>query len=411
MSTEPPSARPFQVRHPQEVVAEVGGTQLVSLLARERSIRAIAPTANDDSSVCIQSKKHNLFLPFIKKANATGTDPVGTPKAPGPPLCQHPPASNGRLFVFGSAEGMRQQNYSDHEFSPDERQLLNHKGFVVEGASSNSWNLGHTDRHSRKEKGKVVGYSKIPDRNIDASELPRTASEYYNVDDHQKALTPASVVSPEDQSPASKVNTMRFYGAGLAEMTAERRQPHTPAKRGRPRKPQLPRPGDDDFIGPLNRRGRKTTGDFVPESGGTAETARNTNNRNLLQPGELDNAHTNKKRKHRSPGGSRDVYSSGPSFAAVPILVQLVGGDEAPRKLQIRYRDPGLRKRSPGHNSNCMLEVDCEGMSRRRANALIALFDELVYPFIQSLTSHYRGFQADEDLKTMGLDVSCPIGP
>lgn len=411
MSIEPPSARPFQVRHPQEVVAEVSGTQLVSPLARERSIRAIAPTANDDSSVCIRSKKHNLFLPFIKKANATGTDPVGTPETPGPPLCQNSPASKGRLFVFGSAEGMLQQNNSDHETNPDERQLFDHKGFVVEGTSSLSWNLGHTDRHSRKEKGKMVGYSEIPNRNIDASNLPHTASDYYNVDDDQKALTPASVAPPEDQSLASKVNTMRFHGAGLAEMTAERRQAHTPAKRGRPRKPQLPRPGDDDFIGPLNRRGRKTTGDFVPKSGGTADTARTTNNRNLLQPGESDTAHTDKKRKHGSSGGSRDVYPSGPSFAAIPILVQLVGGDEAPRKLQIRYRDPGLRKRSPGHNAHCMLEVDCEGMSRRRANALIALFDELVYPFIQSLTNQYRGFQADEDLQTMGLDVSCPIRP
>lgn len=412
VSTEPPSARPFQVRHPQEVVKEATDTPLASPFIKEGNAGMIAPMASDASSVPIHFskhtpvEKHNLFSPSTKNPTTIRTDAVGTPKARRPHVSPCSPASNGRHFVFRSAEEVRQQHHSNHQTDPDERQLSGHTDLVVEGASGTSRTLVRTIKHTREETSDAVVYSKIPENNTGAPTLPNTASQYYNVDSDHKDVTLASAVPPGDQSLTSKVNALRFPGAILPFTTDEPRQVHTPAKRGRPRKPQLPRPGEYDFIGPLNRRGRKSTGEFVPETGDAAETARNANNQNLGPPGKSDTSHINKKRKHGSLGGSRSVYSSGPSLAAVPILVQLAGGEDAPRKLQIRYRDPNWRKSTAEQNTHYMLEVDCEGMSGRRANALIALFDELVYPFIQSLISHYQGFHADEDLQTMGLDVS-----
>jgi len=391
MSIGPPSPRLFQVHHRQGVVEEATGVHFVCQSPREGSPGRIAPTASDERSAPInfnehkRVEKHNPFTPFTKKPAAIRTDPVGTPSAYRSPLPQYSPASNGRQFIFRSAGEVRQQHYSDQDSNPGKLQLFGHTRSVAEGAFGTSQTLSRIYQHSSTKQGGAVGYSEILEKH--------------------------TLVPPGDQSLTPRLNAAPFSDAILARTTAELRQVSTPVKRGRPRKPQLPRPGDKDFVGPLNRRGRKSSGDFIPETGDTAKTARNASNRNLQHLGEFPTLTNGTKAKHGSLGCSHNVYTSEPLLAAVPVLVQLAGGDDAPRKLQIRYRAPNLGTSTSVHNAHCTLEVDCEGMSRRRANALIALFEELVYPFIQSLTSHYRGFHADEDLQTMGLDVSWLLEP
>jgi len=391
MSTGPPSPRLFQVHHRQGLVNETTGIHFVSQSLNGGSPGRIAPTASDERNVSMnvnehkRVEKHNPFTPSTKKPAAIRTEPVGTPSACRSPLPQYSPASNGKQFIFRSAGEVRQQHYSDHDSKPEKLKLCGQTRSFVEGAFGTSQTLSRTNGHSPKNQGGAVGYPEI--------------------------LKKHTIVPRGDQSLTPRLDAAHFSGAILARTTAELREVPTPAKRGRPRKPQLPRPGDKDFIGPLNRRGRKSTGDFVPETGDTAKTARNASNRNLQHLGDFLTPNNGTKAKHGSLGGSRNVCSSEPPLAAVPILVQLAGGDDAPRKLQIRYRAPNLGTSTSVHNAHCTLEVDCEGMSRRRAYALIALFEELVYPFIQSLTSHYRGFHADEDLQTMGLDVSWLLEP
>jgi len=377
---------------------EATGMRSVSPPTNEGSPGRIAPMASDKRSVPEHPseqnlvEKHNPFTAFTKNPAADRINPTGILSTHLSPFSQYSPASNGKQLAFSSAGEVRQQRYNYHDSNPDKRQLFSHTGSVVEGALGTSRNPSRTTWHSPKEHGGAVGCSEILEDQMDAPILHYTRSPHDKRDDDQQAVTPASSLTP-------RLNAAQFSGALLAQTTDEPRYVPTLAKRGRPRKPQLPRPGDQDFIGPLNRRGRKSTGDFVPETAGSA------NNRNLEHWGELHTPHNGTIRKHGSSGNSRNVYSTEPPLAAVPILVQLAGGDDTPRKLQIRYRASNLRMSTSGHNAPCMLEVDCEGMSRRRANALIALFKEFVYPFIQSLTNHYRGFHTDEDLRTMGLDV------
>lgn len=218
------------------------------------------------------------------------------------------------------------------------------------------------------------------------------------VDTRNAALT--SISSPKDPVFGQGSLVASLYSATpQRKVNKQSPIPSVSAKRGRPKKPQLPRPGDPGFIGPLNRRGRKSTEEVGLKDEGTAKRQ----NKEIEAFGSQTTSRKGTKRK-------RDDWEKETHFpdlppTVIPILLHLTGDCKPDRKLQVRHRHPNSRKDVLAHEDQLTLEVDCNGMSRRRAKSLVALFEELVYPFIQMLMGHYRGFHSDSDLQIIGLDV------
>ena len=234
------------------------------------------------------------------------------------------------------------------------------------------------------------------------------------------SLASSMVVGKEDLMlsphipPQDQVRDRSFPGVSYPNVTSQQRtavasQSSTNANRGRPRKPQLPRPGQPGFIGPLNRRGRKSTGEHNSSSKrtkGVKTMTRCTDNGDKGQKASQDTPSQDAKRKRRLSDRPQVTSSSVGSTDVVPILLQLPDGHKAHRKVLVQYWYPTVKTDIPSHDVQHTRELDCSGMSRRRVNALIALFEDLVYPFVQSLVNHYKDFYADVDIKIIGLDVS-----
>ena len=406
-------------RHPQEGAQEGTGTKSMFSFNGEAASGKTPPVAAHPRSGLAYlnernvTKKQSSTPLSAKLSTAVEVDVARTPSTNGFPLPLFPLPSTSRGFVFGPSGPARQRNQSKAFSNALKRRRLSNNDSAVANALVLARNAYRPAQAPSNGQGAALVSSEQQDDDviiIDAPSspgLPPAASLASSTNAEPRNVTPASAVPPKDRSLTLSFNAAR--GSDLLPLQTRNGQTHivsTPAKRGRPRKPQLPRPGDQDFIGPLNRRGRRSTGEFAFDTINIAKTVRRADGEEHQDLGKPHTPYNGTKRKRDLSERPHDTYVSGPPLAAVPILVQLADGDNPPVKLHIRYRRPTRRTSTPAHNASRVLEVDCAGMSRRRASALITLFQDLVHPFIQALTTHYQGFHADADIQSIGLDVS-----
>lgn len=195
------------------------------------------------------------------------------------------------------------------------------------------------------------------------------------------------------------------------EMAAQNLPPRKKVERQKLLK--IPRPGEPGFIGPLNRRGRKSKGEFS-SSNPTSPTASlaqidhgEDNDSDFASSGTTN---PNQRRKCRPRTDLQSENSHKPlPFAAVPIISQSVDAGDGTMKLRIKYRRPATQAVSNAIGTSRTLEVPCPHLTRPRCNSLIMFFKDFVYPAIELLMHHHRGSLEDAEMQMVGLDVGCLV--
>ena len=340
-------------------------------------------------------RTENPFMPFTN---------VPTSEKPDLPLRLSTDNSHSALTSLPSIDGKvvskrageaHQQQQTRVDSNGRKRPKLNTESYLADDAFGSSHDIAGPD---------ATEYGTDETVFANASSTPKSTlaapSKAIGRDFELTCATPREV-----QEKGSRLHAVRYSNEITTQQITEtqRQASQIPSKRGRPRRLKLPRPGEPDFIGPLNRRGRKVTADFEIKDKGTGRVTKNADE------GEhevFSGQNTSQRGPKRKLETLHETCLPDPPLAAVPVLVRSTKDHHAERKLEIRYQQPSSSKESLAHDSQRMLEVDCNGMSRRRVNALIALFDDMVYPFIQALINNYRGFHADIEIQIIGLDVS-----
>ena len=351
--------------------------------------------ASSFSSESNHRRTENQFMPFTNiPASEKPNLPPRLSTDNSHPVLAFLPSIDEKLISRGAGEARQLQQTKVYP-NGRKRPKFNTESYIADDAFDSPHNIaGPNATEYRTDETVLVNASSTPKSTLAATS---TAIER---DFELACATPG-----EDQNKGSRLNAACYSNDITTQQITETQwqASQMPSKRGRPKKLRLPRPGEPDFIGPLNRRGRKVTGEFGTRDKGAEKTTKDADEgenegfsgQNISQRGV--------KRKLEAP---HETCLSDSPLAAVPVLVRLTKDHRAERKLEIRYRQPTSSKESLAHDSQRMLEVDCGGMSRRRVNALIALFDDMVFPFIQALMNIYRGFHADIEIQIIGLDVS-----